>query len=235
MEQSKLYYLISEHIEIIDINHYHKFVSILKTFMKFAKYDRDPSEDEIIYILYIEQPNNALQIIDYIIKQITFRYVTYISESLKKYGLSYSLEYPFNELKDGGHMLTSVKNVSINNCLELYFEYRSKKISGPVECIFNELFTYDILARYYYGNDYIANAIKQLSNETNNFVFMFYRRAKRTASGTYKVDIETIKKFIGFIAILSEHVPNLDKTIFFNYVSFYHRLEFKQYLINKFN
>ncbi|ASK51371.1 Alpha-amanitin target protein [Eptesipox virus] len=226
--------LIKKYVKMIKHEHYNEFVSIFKTIMNFAKYDRDPYEDEIIYILTTEEPTHALHIIDYIIKRITYCYITYISKSLKEtYNLSFSMKCPFNDLKNA-HLFTSVKNVNINDFLAAYFDYRSKKISGCVNSIFNELFTYDILARYYYGNDYIKNTIKQLSNN-DNYVFTFYKRTKRTVDGTFKVDIETIKRFIGFIAILFEHVPNLNKLTFFDNVSFFHRMDFKQYLVKKYN
>ncbi|ABQ43631.1 hypothetical protein [Tanapox virus] len=228
--------LITKYVNCIYKNNNKKFVEEFKKNFYFSDFDIDPTEDEIVGI-FLEEPLQCtfytIQLISKII--MNKQEVLEIMSELKKDNVYFeNIFYPtiFDH-----HLVDSMSVVSnFNIMMKEYFSFRQNNKNNNIHVgkIFREIMSYDELAINHYGQLYIKNAIIEINSPRDSYSFSIYKRFKRKIDDTISVNIDFIKKIIGFISILSVHDTVYDSNpisyIFFDDISFYHRQMFKNYL-----
>ncbi|AAR07366.1 4L [Yaba monkey tumor virus] len=232
-------YLITKYVRCINNQ---TFVNEFKKRFCFSDFDIDPTEDQIVKIFLKEPPQCTFYIIQLISKRIMKEgeNLMLITELKKDDVYFEDMLYP--ELLDyrlADSMSTVSGILSFNIMMKEYFYFRqnNKNCNTYVGKIFKEIISYDQLAINHYGKSYIKNAIAEINSAKDSYSFSVYKRFKRKIDDTISVNIDLVKKIIGFISILStyDNINNNNNPIsyiFFDDISFYHRKMFKKYLDN---
>ncbi|AYC44721.1 hypothetical protein [Moosepox virus GoldyGopher14] len=149
---------------------------------------------------------------------------------------------PFKVWKEYKYINSMSDVDDFNNMMEVYFMYRKNNEDVDfndvtIGKIYNELLTYDKMAIDHYGTNYINKSITNLDTTSDRkYSFTLFKRFKRTHDDTIKIDIESIKRMIGLVSIISKY----DKgeypcyTIFFDDISYIKRNQFDKYLCSMF-
>ncbi|ASK51204.1 hypothetical protein EPTV-WA-189 [Eptesipox virus] len=204
-----------------------EFIHLFKINTNFAKNDRDPSKEEIVYILQEEYSDCCIRLIYDIVNNISNadNIINMIKHEHKNintinYSIKENLDYYYiDSIRDG---------IGIDDVIFSYFYWRRYKHKTPNK-IFKEFTTYDQLALDYYKKE-INEAIFAFNNGEKNYIIDINFNNMDTDS------ITLCKCAIGTIALLFDKVDydiNFE-TYFFNQVSIFTRLEFKKIIKRKY-
>ncbi|APG58386.1 hypothetical protein BTW14_gp195 [BeAn 58058 virus] len=197
---------IRTYIKRLNIIEYNQFCKIFRLNSDFAKHDKDPTINEIIYILDEEFYYCKLRLFYDIVSVIPSCKYIYNTINNCLSDLLHVSKYE-NKRIDYISLDRIDKHHSIDDICYVYFYWRRNKYRFKYGKLFNELNRYDKIAIEYYKRDDIF--------KSDNILYC--------------------KASIGMTALLFENA-NIDiefDKIFFNNMSIWNRLHFKKYLINK--
>ncbi|QDJ94984.1 hypothetical protein [Hypsugopox virus] len=203
-----------------------EFIHLFKFNTDFTYYDKDPSKEEIIYILQEEYSDCCIRLIYDIVNIITDGDV--VANMIKDEHKNINeLNYNSKQMLNYTSLDFIIDGIGIDDIIFSYFYWRRYKQGSPGK-IFKEFMTYDDLALEYCKKQ-INVAIFDFNNGETYY--------KINIPNEINVDTLTLCKIaIGTIAILFDkvkHEYNFEDN-FFNQISIFDRLYFKRYIKQKY-